>query len=478
MGRALGNIAGAVAPIAAGYFGGPAGLFGLGATGSAIAAGALTGAGIAGLRGDDMLMGAVGGGLGGYGGGAMAGANTAAKEAAQGTLTDAAFNKTIQNQAMQQAGAGINSGITGTTGELGANMGQTISQSGRAFPNIGTTGASQGATIGQSYRPDFMATATKNVNVPTAQFGKDYGFSDVARELGGGDVTKGYMKAGITGLPVVASALEPEYETFEDVMSEDVYDPNSQLNLNMDTGIREAMQKDSGLRLYAEGGGVIGVSSSPGLPIAGATMGGGMAESVSETMAAPGGFDTFESMVASGIDPANAAAMFGMDTDPYLDTGPGMTYTSPPRTSPIRGGISELPPPPSMFTPTPEFDDEYTGGYMTPSRMKSVGMEPGYSGRTRRYERLPMATGGYLNGGTLKGDGMSDDVPAMIDGTQKAALSQGEFVIPADVVSHLGNGSSDAGSKQLYGMMDKIRKARTGTKKQGKEINPERFMPS
>ena len=78
---------------------------------------------------------------------------------------------------------GINSGITGTTGELGANMGQTISQSGRAFPNIGTTGA-QGATIGQSYRPDFMATATKNVNVPTAQFGEDYGFSDVARELG------------------------------------------------------------------------------------------------------------------------------------------------------------------------------------------------------------------------------------------------------------------------------------------------------
>ena len=475
MGRALG----AIAPIAAGAIFPNFGTTALGGLfGSGIAAGALTGAGIAALTGDDPLMGAIGGGLGGYGGGAMAGANTAAKEAAQGTLTDAAFNKTIQNQAMQQAGAGINSGITGTTGELGANMGQTISQSGRAFPNIGTTGASQGATIGQSYRPDFMATATKNVNVPTAQFGKDYGFSDVARELGGGDATKGYMKAGITALPVVAAGLTPEYETFEDVMSEDVYDPNSQLNLNMDTGIREAMQKDSGLRLYAEGGGVTGISSSPGLPIAGATMDGGMTESVSETIATPGGFDTFESMVASGVDPANAAAMFGMDTDPYLDTGPGMTYTSPPRTSPIRGGISELPPPPSMFTPTPEFDDDYTGGYMTPSRMKSVGMEPGYSGRTRRYERLPMATGGYLNGGTLKGDGMSDDVPAMIDGTQKAALSQGEFVIPADVVSHLGNGSSDAGSKQLYGMMDKIRKARTGTEKQGKEINPERFMPS
>jgi hypothetical protein len=57
-------------------------------------------------------------------------------------------------------------------------------------------------------------------------------------------------------------------------------------------------------------------------------------------------------------------------------------------------------------------------------------------------------------------------------------LSDGEFVIPADVVSHLGNGSSDAGAKRLYEMMDKIRMARTGTKKQGKEINPERYMPA
>ena len=125
-----------------------------------------------------------------------------------------------------------------------------------------------------------------------------------------------------------------------------------------------------------------------------------------------------------------------------------------------------------MFTPLklPDFDYERIQRWLygaNGGRRLPVGMDPGYSGRSRRYERIPMATGGYLNGGTLKGDGMSDDVPAMIDGTQKAALSQGEFVVPADVVSHLGNGS-DAGSKQLYGMMDKIRKARTGTEKQGK----------
>lgn len=76
-----------------------------------------------------------------------------------------------------------------------------------------------------------------------------------------------------------------------------------------------------------------------------------------------------------------------------------------------------------------------------------------------------------------KGDGMSDHVPARIDGGQEARLSDGEFIIPADVVSGLGNGSTKAGSDALYKMLDKVRHARTGTKKQGKQIKPERLMP-
>lgn len=93
---------------------------------------------------------------------------------------------------------------------------------------------------------------------------------------------------------------------------------------------------------------------------------------------------------------------------------------------------------------------------------------------------LSLARGGrtlpprYLGGIT---DGMADRVPAHIDGKRPAALSDGEFVIPADVVSHLGNGNSSAGAKILYEMMDRVRKARTGTKKQGREIDAQRFMP-
>jgi hypothetical protein len=81
----------------------------------------------------------------------------------------------------------------------------------------------------------------------------------------------------------------------------------------------------------------------------------------------------------------------------------------------------------------------------------------------------------FLKGG---GDGMSDDIPATIDGKQKAALSDGEFVIPADVVSHLGNGSSRAGAKKLYSMMDNIRKARTGKERQAPEVKADRYMPA
>ena len=94
---------------------------------------------------------------------------------------------------------------------------------------------------------------------------------------------------------------------------------------------------------------------------------------------------------------------------------------------------------------------------------------------------LPEAT--YAAGGKLlrgDGDGMSDSIPAIITGNnpQRAALADGEFVIPADVVSHLGNGSTEAGSRKLYEMMDRVRVARTGNPKQGKQIDPNKFVPA
>lgn len=81
----------------------------------------------------------------------------------------------------------------------------------------------------------------------------------------------------------------------------------------------------------------------------------------------------------------------------------------------------------------------------------------------------------YLRGG---GDGMSDSIRAKIEGKQEARLADGEFVVPADVVSHLGNGSSNAGAKRLYSMMDRVRRSRTGKTRQAPEVNTSRLMPA
>jgi hypothetical protein len=85
------------------------------------------------------------------------------------------------------------------------------------------------------------------------------------------------------------------------------------------------------------------------------------------------------------------------------------------------------------------------------------------------------AGGRYLSG---PGDGMSDNIKANIDGQQEARLADSEFVLPADVVSHIGNGSSDAGARRLHKMMSRIREARTGNPKQGKQINPDKYLPA
>lgn len=137
----------------------------------------------------------------------------------------------------------------------------------------------------------------------------------------------------------------------------------------------------------------------------------------------------------------------------------------------------------SQLEAAADSDDPYLMGLASLERDRRKGAG------TKGYKRKEFANGGiadtpeYAAGGKLlrgPGDGMSDDIPAVIKGPkpQRAALADGEFVVPADVVSHLGNGSTDAGAKRLYAMLDKVRHARTGNKKQGRQINAERFLPA
>jgi hypothetical protein len=92
--------------------------------------------------------------------------------------------------------------------------------------------------------------------------------------------------------------------------------------------------------------------------------------------------------------------------------------------------------------------------------------------------------GGYSDGGRLlrgPGDGVSDSIPAVIGKKQPARLADGEFVIPARIVSELGNGSTEAGARKLYAMMDRIQKARgktVGKGKVAKNSRSEKYLPA
>jgi len=134
--------------------------------------------------------------------------------------------------------------------------------------------------------------------------------------------------------------------------------------------------------------------------------------------------------------------------------------------------------------------DEYKAGGQAKARSKSLKGDPYYRfADSRRDSSMEAAIEQNFAKGGVKdalpprflqgaGDGMSDSIKARIGGMQEARLADGEFVVPADVVSHLGNGSSKAGAKKLYAMMDKIRKARTGRTRQAPEVNPNKYMPA
>ena len=136
----------------------------------------------------------------------------------------------------------------------------------------------------------------------------------------------------------------------------------------------------------------------------------------------------------------------------------------------------------------PQSQQEHTN-FATPTQMPASAevIRSDYDTRTNPYTGVMMAgggiasLGGYSDGGRLlkgPGDGMSDHIPAQIGAKQPARLADGEFVVPADVVSHLGNGSTDAGAKRLYSMMDKVRQARTGKKKQAPAVNTNKYLPA
>jgi len=122
----------------------------------------------------------------------------------------------------------------------------------------------------------------------------------------------------------------------------------------------------------------------------------------------------------------------------------GVTYFSPMVYTPQAAAPAAAPAEPAPVAPqNPIIEPGYAQGGMAQGGLGSLGS--------------------YSDGGRLlkgPGDGVSDSIPAMIGKNQPARLADGEFVIPARIVSEIGNGSTDAGARKLYAMMDRIKKAR------------------
>ena len=519
----FGNVLGAAAPIAAGYFTGGAG-FGMG---SSIAAGAATGMGIAALNGNDLLMGGVTGGLGGYGGGNLYGAfnPTAAVDMANsaGTTTAVANNEMLSPytsvaQGTQEAAKGsqlgmfsnpaaVNQGVAPTTGfssAIGPNTQTGLNSAVYTNPTPASV-APNGANIqsGTQIKPTAYSSGnTSNVaGIPDANSGgytgnpapPDTSISGSMERLGDGSASKGYMKAGLTSLPILAAAFVEEEDWDWDEDRPDKYDPDATLNLNdQDTGINDALKEDSGLRLFADGG----IVNQPSMNVnnAGANvMGGGL--NVNNAGADMGlnsvanlneGAANIEGLgglnVNSGAMGLSAEQQDLVDNPKYKLAGNGMY-----------GQQRYIP---TDYMGMGSFQDDFMGstqkaGEEEAKQIAAYQKQLEGSGTMNLNNSGANVMGGGMNinnlpttkfamGGLTQGpgDGMSDDIPTTIDNEQPAALSDGEFVVPADVVSHLGNGSTEAGSKQLYAMMDEVRQARTGRNEQAPEINPDNFMPA
>jgi hypothetical protein len=272
-------------------------------------------------------------------------------------------------------------------------------------------------------------------------------------------MTGAYMGANALGL------LRPTGATFNDKP----YDgPLSRYKL--DPNFQGSFANPSNFRYkgYAEGGGImeagaydIPVGYDEGGDVPEYAKGGSLSESI----------DQYQKMLSGQPQAAPARSA---DVGIYYDQDPDTRYQDALTAAQIRQAkVNQR----AYVSPPAAKRPEPLGKLNMPTSAKSKGDVEAAQGGI-----MQSSLGGYAAGGNPRllkgpGDGMSDNIPATINRRQPARLADGEFVIPADVVSHLGNGSTEAGAKQLHAMMDKVRKARTGNPKQGKQINARKYLP-
>ena len=411
-----------------------------------ILAGAATGAGIAAASGDNMLTGGLMGGLGGYGGAgignALGTAGASAVPAGTGTL-----NAAVPATGISGAPGVTSAGFGGQGVQLAAPAAQSSSAA-SAFglsPDTTMLGkdaimAGQGSVAPTATGPTFESMG-QGLSNPS-------GFVDA---MGG----PGKAAMGV-GLPLGASYLAGNMPEAPEDPHPDKYDPNSKLNLNYDTGLRLA---GGGLTsLYANQDGTQAqntLNENYGL---------GRLNNLSSASSMEQAKFNSNGYAAPAQQPYGAAQYNPQPMGQSTQNQPPMGQMQQPQF----GGLNIMGPQ-NAFTPQPQGFAEgglADGGFVVPADVVS---HLGNGSTDAGLKHLHKSMGAKPIRGA--GDGMSDSIKTTIDGKQPARIADGEAYIPPHAVKQRG------GAKNLYNMMNKVRKSRTGTTKQGKQINPSKYMP-
>ncbi len=394
------------------------------------------------------------------------------------------------------------------------------------------------ARAGDSLKRGFSAAVDNPTEFFERMGGKTYGpTGEVTKE---GSALIGGIK---TAAPVAAAGAEAYMkDAYEDRMvrpEEDTrryYDPSRTLNLGMDTGLRLLAQ---GGKVAFEEGGVVrdrsyygiepqynttGATYSPIMGVQGGTqtrvpvqgfvdVGGKfvadpkgtmtdidyenrfkyVTEGVKKPEDQDGDFDSLDpTKGGAGINPGvalNLAQGYAESQQSNLDEqglgqlrkGGTVKYQQGGQTTAEQNTAKAATPPPAttmdMLVAKKNEEEMAKQGIPAGINIEAIKQQAGMA--DGGIAQLTPDDGKMLNG---MGDGVSDDIPAMIEGEQEAALSDGEFIVPARIVSELGNGSSDAGAQKLYSMIDRIQAARKQTigddKQYAKDTNAERYLPA
>jgi len=432
------------------------GIAGAAATG---AVGAGLGAGVSAATGGDVGQGALMGGISGLASGALA----AAAPALQGAEVATEVGKEVGKEAVVQ----------GTEQAAVQGTGQVANQGISALPAVDPTAAVNPASqtvvnpAASQVASNPVVTSTGNgapvVHGPTGPLksvdqelfaAKNLAANEANASWGSQLLSKaGIADAGQTGNAIGGKALE-----------------NAVYGAGINGLLAGAQGKDVGRGMLtgAVSGGVGGAAAG-GLGQMGGTVGEFATNNPGLTSALVGGATNMALDNALTSDPTmpeerGIRANVKWNPSVYRPYGPQFAA----------GGITDL----DNYDQSPQMQSP--GTLDIPNR-NEVSNNQGYMGDSVQMMAHGGISdlGGYSDGGRLlkgPGDGVSDDIPASIGGKQPARLAEGEFVVPARIVSELGNGSTDAGAKRLYQMMDRIQSERKKTTGKGKfSDNPKAY---